>query len=645
MESTIRIDTQKCVGCNSCVRVCPAKEANVAQYDTAGNMVIVINEDKCIRCGACIKSCSHHARFFMDDTEQFLKDLAAGEKITLIAPPAIKIAFDGNWRHALQWLRNAGVKGIYDVGYGADICTWAHLRLLEKNPNAKVITQPCAAIVNYVTRYKKELVSSLSPIHSPMLCTAVYMRKYLGITGKIAALSPCIAKKDEFHETKLVDYNVTMDMLKKYFAQKGINLPEIKIYSDFEFDVQQGFEGSIYSRPGGLRENLLIHAPNLEVTNSEGVHKVYQEFDDYAACKKEHLPQVFDVLNCEFGCNGGPAVGQEYDCFRMNKIMHKVESYTKGERQKNKTKKGQDLQFQKFDKELRLEDFMRKYEIPNVKAFETTQKQINDAFIALGKSSTLERNFDCHACGFKSCNDMAIAIANGLNVVENCNRYTMNKVKEEKIQIAKINEEVLKLTKELEEVFDNLTANIEHAKMQAGDIEKLGNTSYMEMEHITARMKDLEEIKDSITSSVSNINISVANYNKMTTDVENIASSINLLSLNASIEAARAGEAGRGFAVVASNIRELSEDSRQSVGSAKANDKDIQESITAINEVVGTLNEHTAELLRAASGTRDSVRLTRENGQEIGKSMVSVNELSQNVLKMIRETRELLNQQ
>ncbi len=643
MDSTIRIDVQKCVGCNSCVRVCPAKEANVAHYDENGNMIIIINEDKCIKCGACIKACAHDARYFTDDTEQFLKDLAAGEKITLIAPPAIKIAFDGNWRHALQWLRNAGVSGIYDVGFGADICTWAHLRLLEKNPEARVITQPCAAIVNYITRYKKELIDNLSPIHSPMLCTAVYMRKYLGITGKIAALSPCIAKKDEFHETKLIDYNVTMDKLKKYFTQNDINLPEIRIYSDFEFDSKQGMEGSIYSRPGGLRENLLVHDPKLEVVNSEGVHKVYADFEDYAECKKEFLPQVFDVLNCEFGCNGGPAVGQEYDCFRMNKIMYNVESYTKSERKRNKTRKGQDIQFQTFDKELRLEDFTRKYVIPNVQTFETTQKQINDAFKQLGKFTQLDRHFDCHACGFKSCTEMATAIANGLNVVENCNRYTMNSVKDEKIQIAQINEEVLKMTIELEEVFNGLSGNIENAKVQANDIEKLGNTSYREMEQIAARMKDLEELKNSIISSVDSINTSVANYNKMTTDVENIASSINLLSLNASIEAARAGEAGRGFAVVASTIRELSEDSRQSVSSAKANDKDIQESITAINEVTSTLNTHIAELLQTAEGTQNSVRLTMENGQEIGKSMISVNDLSKNVLKMIHETRELLN--
>ena len=43
------------------------------------------------------------------------------------------------------------------LGFGADICTWAHLRYLEKNPGKKLISQPCAAVVNYVQRHKPDL--------------------------------------------------------------------------------------------------------------------------------------------------------------------------------------------------------------------------------------------------------------------------------------------------------------------------------------------------------------------------------------------------------------------------------------------------------------------------------------------------------
>lgn len=640
--SIINVEKEKCVGCNACVRACPVEDANIAKMDEDGTVRILIDDDKCIRCGECIRACSHKARTFEDDLENFLEDLKRGEEIAVIAAPAIKIAFDGNWRHALQWLRNQGVKKIYDVAYGADICTWAHLRYMKAHPGAKLISQPCAAVVNYVLRHKPELLKNLSPIHSPMACLAIYMRKILGFKGKIAALSPCIAKIDEFRATKLINYNVTMEHLKKYFETCHVELPSVKIYSEFEFDDYQGLEGAIYPKPGGLMKNLLIHEPEMEIVTSEGADKLYKNLDLYLKQKQEYLPDVFDVLSCEMGCNGGPATGVDYHCFAMSDIMHHVERYARKQRKANVTKRGVDKQFAEFDAHLKLEDFIRVYHPTNVKRMEVSERMIEDAFRLLGKHADVEKHFDCHACGYASCREMAAALARGINEKENCYQYMIKEIHDERQKVSEVNTEVLSMNRELLEIFGQLTNNIQLVKEQANQIWEFGQKSSDNMGIVSEHMGELNGLNKNILDSMKDININVKNYKKMTQDVEGIASKINLLSLNAAIEAARAGEVGRGFSVVAANIRKLSENSRVSVGSAKENDEGIQQAIEKVNIVVENFNDEISRLMEVVNSTIENVNQSSDKSNMIQESMQKVSQIADKVQEVIDKTSAIL---
>lgn len=643
--SIIQVDKIRCVGCNACVRACPVGDANVAKMDDEGNLRIRIDDEKCIKCGACIQACSHDARTFEDDIEAFMKDLKSGGEIAVIAAPSVKVAFDGNWRHALQWLRNQGIKKIYDVSFGADICTWAHLRYLKRHSSEKLISQPCAAVVNYVLRHRPELISHLSPIHSPMLCLAVYMRKVLNFKGRIAALSPCIAKIDEFRETGLVDYNVTMDHLKKYFDRENVNLPEIKIYSEFEFDDCQGLEGAIYPKPGGLMNNLLYHEPYMNVITSEGTEKLYRELDIYIEQDQRCLPDLFDVLNYENGCNGGPAIGVDYQRFAMNDIMHDVETYAHKKRvsERKKTRKGfEDKQFAEFDKTLVLEDFMRTYEAHRVDTLEVSEERIAEAFALLEKQTQVEKHFDCHACGYRSCREMAIALARGINEKENCHQYMMNSIKKERQRVAEVNNEVVAMNEELMDIFGELTKSIEMVKEQADIIRESGYRSSEEMTAVAEHMSGLNKLNENISDSIQDINMNVEKYNQMTEDVENIAGKINLLSLNAAIEAARAGDAGRGFSVVATNIRDLSENSKDAVGSARENDEGIHQAIDSINKIIDNFNDEIKGLMDSVEAAVSHMGNSSENSSIIQSSMLEVSKTAQKVQEVIEKTNLIL---
>ena len=68
----------------------------------------------------------------MDDTARFFDDLDKGVDISIIVAPAFKTNYE-NWGNIITYLKQRGVKHVYDVSLGADICTWAHMRYIENN--------------------------------------------------------------------------------------------------------------------------------------------------------------------------------------------------------------------------------------------------------------------------------------------------------------------------------------------------------------------------------------------------------------------------------------------------------------------------------------------------------------------------------
>lgn len=642
--STIKIDSTKCIGCNSCIRVCPTHIANIASINNEGKLTISIDDEKCIKCGECIKACSSHgARTYLDDTHQFVDDVANNKKISVIVAPAVKVSFGDRWKNVVAWLRSIGVDKIYDVSFGADICTWAHLKLVMQNPDAKIISQPCAATTNYILKYHPELLKNLSPIHSPMLCASVYIKKYLNDSNEIAALSPCIAKKDEFTQTGLVKYNVTFDKLKKYFDENNIDMSSFNYSESTLFDNDLSFEGAIYSQPGGLKSCLQFHSPHLTVINSEGSTKIYKEIDNYSNIKPEFVPTVFDILNCEFGCNTGPAVGREPDVFAIYQTMHGIKHVAKESRKKHKTFK-EYKQFKYFDKTIKLEDFMREYSTKHsLNIIKPTESEIEAAFIELNKFTPAERKIDCHACGYRNCYDMACAIANGNNISDNCMQKAKSIAENKTNRVNELNDNVRTLTKELQNVIVSLSSNIQNVNSDVVNIDSLNTTNTNDMSAITERMNELNNLSKKINVALSNIQKGTDNFSKMTSDVSSIASKTNLLSLNASIEAARAGDAGKGFAVVATEVRSLANNSSYAVNDAEHYNRQVNEAVADISTIINTIDTTVNDLLEIVDHVNENVSVTKRRGSSINNSMIVVSQITENVEKLVVEAFDMLN--
>ena len=546
MRKLITNNEATCAGCNKCVRVCPMEGASVTYMD-GDRLKVRIDNERCIACGACIQACRHNVRDYEDDTERFLHDLAAGTPISLFAAPAMRAGeLDGG--RILAWLRKLGVRKIYDVSLGADICIWAHIRYIQRMKPKSVITQPCPAIVNYILLYNHNLIKYLSPVQSPMLCTAVYMKKYCHVNEKIAAISPCIAKAHEFEETGYVSYNVTIKKLHDYIIRHNISLPEERS----DFDHEESAFGRLFSMPGGLKENIEFYlGKEMRIDQAEGQEIVYDELKLFSEQRENVLPTVFDVLNCLYGCNIGTGTSHSNSRFEVGAIMDSnrknvMELYDKAKH---------DALYEHFDSVLRLEDFLRHYSPKNVVRDHATRAQIDQAFISLGKLTDEEKSFDCGACGSKSCGDMARRVALGFDMSVNCIQNEKNTIQSEH-----------------REIVDLSQVNLENIDKILIDIARINSLS------------------DEIVESIGGVNEAIDRFSQMSKDVLLISQQVNILAINASIEAARAGAYGKPFAVVAQEVKTLAGKSNQTVSQTGDISAVATKSVSAINDKIQNIS-------------------------------------------------------
>ena len=206
--------------------------------------------------------------------------------------------------------------------------------------------------------------------------------------------------------------------------------------------------------------------------------------------------------------------------------------------------------------------------------------------------------------------NLAEQVSSNSSEVENASKSLADGATEQAGVIEELNatiDTVVDLAEDTAKETQSASARVKASANKANEEKEKMNELLTEMEHITEISKEIGNI---------------------ITDIEDIASQTNLLSLNASIEAARAGEAGKGFAVVADQIGKLAADSAKSA----VNTRDLIDKTLVEIEKGNTITRTTADAFNQIIADMESFAEIAQNTMEKANSQAeSLEQIGQGI--------------
>ncbi|MEE1053063.1 MAG: [Fe-Fe] hydrogenase large subunit C-terminal domain-containing protein, partial [Acutalibacteraceae bacterium] len=242
----------------------------------------------------------------------------------------------------------------------------------------------------------------LADVMSPMLAHGAEIKKH-NPNAKVVFIGPCVAKKDEAeHYAGIIDAVLTFEELTEWLAEEKIELEK-------EVDNTENSRARFFPTTGGVLKTMTQDAPGYTYMAIDGVENCMAALRDIESGKIHKC--FIEMSACSGSCVGGPVMEKYHHASPINNYMA-VSNYA-GDK---------DFDVSQPDSV----DIKKHFEFIEHHLSMPSEIEINNILRQMGKFKP-SQELNCGSCGYDTCREKAIAIAQGKAEISMCLPYLKEK--------------------------------------------------------------------------------------------------------------------------------------------------------------------------------------------------------------------------
>ena len=392
----LTLKKSNCKNCYKCIRHCPVKAIRFS-----GNQAHIIGNE-CILCGQCFVVCPQNAKEIVNEVEKAKVFIQSGDPVVVSLAPSFISNYDGIGINAMRTaLKKLGFFDVEETAIGATIVKNEYERMLNEDERDVIISSCCHSINLLIQKHFPAVLPYLADVMSPMQAHCSDIKKRIP-NAKTVFVGPCVAKKDEAeHYEGIVDAVLTFEELTEWLKEENIEIENIS-------DSNDNSRARFFPTTGGVLKtmNEISGYTYVAIDGIENCIRVLKDIE------KGKIHKCFiEMSACVGSCVGGPVIEKYH---HDSNVKDYIEVVTYAGTKDFEVDMPESVELKKIFSYIE-----RKLPMPS-------ETEICSILRQMGKFKPADE-LNCGSCGYNTCREKAVAIAQGKAESSMCLPYLKDK--------------------------------------------------------------------------------------------------------------------------------------------------------------------------------------------------------------------------